>query len=724
MKRHVKQSDFVSASILYNENQDLFNSAKEARRRASELNELTNYLNTGFSERIASQQIELASIDFDTLYPANWRAVKLTISSANELVIEYESHAILQKNENTLPALRELSDQIQSTTGMIVSQRRNAFLAYDHSLRETFFVIYPDGYEDDYVRRRKIVAQAGTDLWPVLKSMSMEDQLYLVDAWTKGKPNNFGNMFGAELRLVIANSYYEKLIQQWLQREDGDPTEFLAGVAAAHTISLIPSEAISSRLLLIATAPSGDFPLKLSFDRTLPFTFRNEVPRDLTPGLYDLVIVLGIKRIELREKLVETRTTRSKYKERMETKTNPAYLSAQSAYSSAIDIVNIASSHSNRAHAAYSACQAQITGWNSGQCHMLAANAGDAARQLSESRDLLNRAQRRLGGTEPTVTKPVYRDYDVPVSRVLLEKIVSGKAAIIMPEVRQARVVEFSLNKRTSFDIAANVHPTDSGAASKLDTKNDLKSEESKRFEVNVLDVLAELGSARADISPVKELNEFLVSIVDPKRPASSAIAVSNQVTTVQAVRASHPAINGVVVVQSPLGNLGSGFYVAEHLLLTNYHVVVDSSFVEIEFFDGRSTTGQVISTDIDRDLALVRTSLSGQPLVLYTKPSLPLGESVIAIGHPSGLKFSLTKGIISAVREQQSTSSMGLGANYLFVQTDTAISPGNSGGPLLLENKVIGINTEKVVDVRVEGVGFALHYAEIARFLAASMSN
>jgi len=57
-------------------------------------------------------------------------------------------------------------------------------------------------------------------------------------------------------------------------------------------------------------------------------------------------------------------------------------------------------------------------------------------------------------------------------------------------------------------------------------------------------------------------------------------------------------------------------------------------------------------------------------------------------------------------------------------VQTDTAISPGSSGGPLLLNNKVIGINTEKLVDVKVEGVGFALHYAEIARFLATSMSN
>ena len=140
--------------------------------------------------------------------------------------------------------------------------------------------------------------------------------------------------------------------------------------------------------------------------------------------------------------------------------------------------------------------------------------------------------------------------------------------------------------------------------------------------------------------------------------------------------------------------------------------------------FDGRSDTGRVVAIDIDRDLALLRTNIPGQALELYSANILPQGESVTAIGHPSGLTFTITKGIISAVREQRSTTSVGLGASYLFVQTDTAISPGNSGGPLLLDDKVIGIDTQKFVDVRVEGIGFALHYTEIARFLALSMQN
>ena len=220
------------------------------------------------------------------------------------------------------------------------------------------------------------------------------------------------------------------------------------------------------------------------------------------------------------------------------------------------------------------------------------------------------------------------------------------------------------------------------------------------------------------------DVSQFLAFMTKPERPAQPVVPVSSSHAGLVAARASHPAIGGVVIVRSPLGNFGTGFFVDEYYLLTNYHVVENSDYVEIELFDGRSTTGRVLNFDIDRDLALIRTSIPGQPLELFSGNILPLGESVTAIGHPGGLNFSITKGIISAVREQRSTTSLGLGASYLFVQTDTAISPGNSGGPLLLEDKVIGINTQKLVGVKVEGIGFALHYTEIARYLAVSMSN
>ena len=91
--------------------------------------------------------------------------------------------------------------------------------------------------------------------------------------------------------------------------------------------------------------------------------------------------------------------------------------------------------------------------------------------------------------------------------------------------------------------------------------------------------------------------------------------------------------------------------------------------------------------------------------------------RSVEALGHPSGLEFSITRGIISAIRKIR-TSSILYEKEVLFIQTDAAINPGNSGGPLYYGNKVIGVNTQKVAGKNIEGLGFAVHYSEIISFL------
>jgi hypothetical protein len=105
-------------------------------------------------------------------------------------------------------------------------------------------------------------------------------------------------------------------------------------------------------------------------------------------------------------------------------------------------------------------------------------------------------------------------------------------------------------------------------------------------------------------------------------------------------------------------------------------------------------------------------------PSSLYDNQTLPLGETVEAIGHPGGLEFSITRGIISGLREITSTYAPG-GKPIRFIQTDAAMNPGNSGGPLFLNNNVIGVNTQKVASIAIEGLGFAIHYSELSDFLS-----
>ena len=174
-----------------------------------------------------------------------------------------------------------------------------------------------------------------------------------------------------------------------------------------------------------------------------------------------------------------------------------------------------------------------------------------------------------------------------------------------------------------------------------------------------------------------------------------------------------------MVVVNNPKGSLGTGFFVAPDLVLTNYHVIEGAQFIEMKMYNGLETFGKVVKTDVRLDLALIKVQTRGTPVNFFQGNILELGATVEAIGHPKGLTFTVTRGIVSAVRQRPSVYGVG-GKDVLFVQTDAAINPGNSGGPLFLGDKFIGVNNNKLV-AESEGLGFSIHYSEISAFLEES---
>ena len=174
---------------------------------------------------------------------------------------------------------------------------------------------------------------------------------------------------------------------------------------------------------------------------------------------------------------------------------------------------------------------------------------------------------------------------------------------------------------------------------------------------------------------------------------------------------------DSVVVVLHPDGSIGSGFFVTPEIILTNYHVVEGTEFPEIVKFDGLEGAGQVIAKDIRRDLALVKVDISGVPVTLAPSNKVNRGATVEAIGHPEGLEFSLTRGAVSGVRRLPSLYDPG-GSKIRFVQSDVAVNPGNSGGPLFEGAYVIGVNDWKLAATQLEGLSFAIHISEVRKFL------
>jgi 2-alkenal reductase len=159
----------------------------------------------------------------------------------------------------------------------------------------------------------------------------------------------------------------------------------------------------------------------------------------------------------------------------------------------------------------------------------------------------------------------------------------------------------------------------------------------------------------------------------------------------------------------------GSGFvFDAQGHIVTNAHVVQDAREILVTFRDGYTTNATLVGTDEYSDLAVVRVSVNAArlvPVTLGDSSTLQVGQSVIAIGNPYGLRSSMTTGIISATGRTLSSARMlsGLSASTLFqnpsiIQVDASINPGNSGGPLLdIYGEVIGVNTA----IRTESGGF-----------------
>lgn len=190
--------------------------------------------------------------------------------------------------------------------------------------------------------------------------------------------------------------------------------------------------------------------------------------------------------------------------------------------------------------------------------------------------------------------------------------------------------------------------------------------------------------------------------------------------------------INPGVVSIRTTNDEGSGWvYSGDGYIVTNDHVVNGETTVEVDFASGTKTSGKVVGTDAYSDLAVIQVDVAAaelHPLPMGDSSIVQVGQTVIAIGNPFGLNGTMTTGIISALgRSLPSTQQVPSGGYFStadIIQTDAALNPGNSGGPLLdLNGQVIGINSEIQTTSSTttgqpanSGIGFAISINTIKR--------
>ncbi len=217
--------------------------------------------------------------------------------------------------------------------------------------------------------------------------------------------------------------------------------------------------------------------------------------------------------------------------------------------------------------------------------------------------------------------------------------------------------------------------------------------------------------------APASGESRKVASYADAAKQALPSVV---HIFTTQEIRSRHPLANDPFwfhffgdrqgTFSQRRSGLGSGVVVSEEgYVLTNFHVIEAADEIEVASNDGRKFKAQVVGTDPESDLAVLRLPAEARlkPITFAPPDSLRVGDVVLAIGNPFGVGQTVTSGIVSALGR----SHLGINTFENFIQTDAAINPGNSGGALIDSNgHLVGINTAIYSQSGGSmGIGFAI---------------
>ncbi len=710
----MKKNDLDGASNVYEENKNHF--TPPGKKEGLTLDQVSTFIR-GIKKkpRLVANDLAIALQNKYTTeingynkrlmvvnWPApssQWESIERLLQRSSDLKAEIDSHEILADLHHLPTNYSIFANNINSLSNKIKNAADTQFAQYPLNKEPSFFSIYPvkiNGH--DFLEKHSE---------QVVERLEKSDAKSICDFF-----NIYQSYLTDDTKQQVAVCHLESSIKKHSQGKPPNVMAVLAGISDTTKAGLPLKEVPSSKVALIDVTSKAlkkekqiEFPIAL--DINLPIQAKQvELDKAFDNPMSqktDLLVVLNIVAAKITRKVSKASLVKSTFQSGSRQLPNPDYGAAQAAVTEA---------QNNLTSARISAATSGNTG------HWIGNIASGIIHGaiIGSARKKLNEAVYNLRNTPAHIDEPVYSKYQFRVANIDVAK--EGVVYYYVVD-RQRKVYTrgiFDAKQTQQFVVAYNLREEDAQywkLSSKYETEQDIEKMEQEPLEVKLSDILDRFTSKPGKTKKMPSLVALRTDMLKEKNRA----LVKHEKEKYYAKPRDDRRFKSVVVVYHPGGGLGTGFYVKDDLVLTNYHVIEGSKYVEMKTYDGQETFGKVVASDVRLDLALIKVQSRGIPLQFSKEKTLPLGDTVEAVGHPKGLEFSITRGVISALRKIDSRFTPG-GKKILFVQSDVAINPGNSGGPLFLGKKVVGVNTQKLAATELEGLGFSIHFSEVNNFL------
>lgn len=702
----VRESRFDDAAKLYDEQREYFRQPESASKHVALLRRTADYFNAAIESELANVLSSLAMAR-----PANrsdWAALRVHLAESAKVRLSYPEYALLKEPAFRSETISRLDATLDDLKQKLLASAPEAFLAFDHFLGESFFEAYPIELD-----KKNFVANHFQSLKSRLDRSSTSALRSFVNAYPR-------EILGDERWRELGALFVSTALKESSRGGAPDLRATLHAVRLAKAAGFDQGANLGARIAFVEVTShsllkSGgiEFPAEVDVDLPIEVTKAalDKVLSDTGSAKADYAIVFDVALAKASRRITDTKKTVSRLVTGHKTVPNPNY--------------NIVQNELNQAQMEMQSAAMQSASTNAQFCQGIGclgkafAQIASAANE-SAARDKVQQLMGRLRSTPMTIDEPVYEPYQFDKATVRGTKTMTVHYYVIDRPRRAYFKSTFDIVERRTFEPIYNVHDSDPAKESHYASGHrdeDVKAWEEASATVRLSQLvdhyLAHGGQAKSlpDITALRQ--EMLA---DKNKAIAKLEAGRFDARPLNDTRFD----NVVVVYVAAKKSLGSGFFVASDVVLTNWHVVEDKPFVEMKMYDKQETFGKVIAKDVRLDLALVKVQSRGRPVQFYTDKVVDLGKTVEAIGHPRRLEFSITRGVVSAVRRHPSInlSGGGGGKEVLYIQTDAPINPGNSGGPLFLGNRVVGVNTFGARKDMSEGLNFAVHYSEVLEFL------